>query len=166
MKKFDMQLWKVCLLIFMVLFVTEGCTKKTNPDGREDVSGTITLNGKPLEGGSGIRFDPVDGDHTAGGSGQIMTGKYLLTGQDGVKPGKYIVRIHATAAFDKRTNTYATNETDIGHEYSVKLVPDEFNMGSKIEFEVLKGKKNVFNYDIVTDFKPERVDKREKRAVE
>ncbi|MDO4587339.1 MAG: hypothetical protein Q4C95_08585 [Planctomycetia bacterium] len=152
-------------LCCLILFNLTGCEKK-NPDGRENVSGMITLNGEPLQGSAGIHFDPVDGDKTAGGHGQIMTGKYLLTGQDGVKPGKYIVRISALATFDKRTDDYATADTLFEHEYTVTVVPPEFNVGSTIEFEVVKGKKNIFDYDIKTDFQPEKVSKGAKPVVE
>ncbi|MDO5309711.1 MAG: hypothetical protein Q4G03_09540 [Planctomycetia bacterium] len=144
------------VLLLCGLCLTTGCKKK-NPDNRQDVQGMITLNGEPLGRdfcSAGIQFDAVGDDKSAGGHGQIMRGKYLLTQQDGVKPGKYIVRITAFATFDKTTNTYATPETTMENELQMTLVPEEFNSASTIEFEVVQGKKNVFDYDIKTDFGP------------
>jgi hypothetical protein len=56
--------------------------------------------------------------------------------------------------YDKITNARRTPETPGANEVVMKVIPDEFNINSNIEFEVVKGKKNVFNYDIVTDFQP------------
>ena len=44
-------------------------------------------------------------------------------------------------------------EEDDGQGYMVSLVPPEFNEQSTIEFEVVAGQKNVFDYDIKTELK-------------
>ena len=145
-----------CLLM-LVAFMS-GCKKNVNPDGRLDVSGKITMNGQPIRGSATVRFDPVGDDKMAGGSARIDgKGNYLLTGQDGIKPGKYIVRISAVDTFDKTTNTWRTAETPEGREYAVRVVPRDFNDNSTLEFDAADGKKNVFNYDIVSDAEPERI---------
>ncbi|MDR3199762.1 MAG: hypothetical protein LBU34_17995 [Planctomycetaceae bacterium] len=141
----------------MFLFLS-GC-QHNNPDGRENVSGRILLNGQPLEGSARIVFDPLDGDSRNGGSGQILSGNFFLTQQDGVKPGKYCVRIFATVTYDKTTNAPATKETLDYNEYTMDIIPPEFNVDSSLEFEVIKGKKNIYNYNIETPFKPKRVNK-------
>lgn len=132
-----------------------GCSGTTNPDGRENVSGTITLNGAPLTAMSGIVFSPAVEGSTDGGQGQITAGKYSLTGADGVKPGKYIVRITASVDFDIKTGKPADNTIQFGSEVPVDVLPPEFNKDSTIEFEVVSGANNVFNYDIKTDYVPE-----------
>lgn len=136
-----------------LLLTSFGCKGPENPDGRENVSGKITLNGQPLMGLAGIRFDPVDGGD-GGGKGQIKQGVYSITGYDAVKPGKYTVRIFASVDYDRKTGKLADNQILEGDAIAVDLVPAEFNSNSKIEFEVVKGKNNVFNYDVVTDFVP------------
>ena len=145
-----------CLMV--ALFFVVGCKKNTNPDGRMDVSGKIMMNGAPIRGSATIRFDAVGNSKLDGGSGRIdANGNYLLTGQDAVKPGKYIVRITSVDTFDKETDTWRTAETPEGREYAVRVVPREFNDESKIEFEVVAEKKNVFKYEFTTDKQPERI---------
>ena len=141
-------------LLALPLIAALGCSSVENPDGRENVSGTITINDQPLTGIAGIKFEPIDKQGDGGGQGQIRTGKYMLTGFDGVKPGKYLVRITASVDFDKTTGKIADNTLQFGNEVPVDVVPPEFNRDSKIEFEVVAGKDNVFNYDIVTDYVP------------
>ncbi|MDD3468643.1 MAG: hypothetical protein PHE53_01525 [Thermoguttaceae bacterium] len=143
-----------CLLLCGLFLTLSGCGK-ANPDGRENVSGTVKINGEPVKGTAGIRFDPIGEDKTAGGSGQIMESKYLLTQQDGVKPGKYIVRINAKTTFDRKTGKVADNTLKFGNEVDVELVPPEYNTQSKQEVEIVAGGKNVFDFDIKSDIKPD-----------
>jgi hypothetical protein len=146
-------------ILFSILFLVFSGCQPDNPDGRENVSGQILLNGQPLEGSSRIVFDPIEGDSRNGGGGQIRSGNFLLTQQDGIKPGKYCVRIFATLTYDKTTNTLATKETLDYNEYTMDIIPPEFNVNSSLEFEAVKGNKNVYNYDIKTSFKPKRINK-------
>ncbi|MDR2705994.1 MAG: hypothetical protein LBC02_09475 [Planctomycetaceae bacterium] len=134
-----------------------GC-QHTNPDGREDVSGKITLNGVPITATSAnIVFDPLETDPMAGGVGTILRdGAFHLTGANAIKPGRYRIRFSANISYDSTTLQPATPQTDIVNFYNVSLLPDEFTTEkSTLTFEVMKGKKNVFNYDIVTDYKPD-----------
>lgn len=145
---------RLSFLVAGLALAVFGCgSEPPNPDGRETVTGAITLNGSPLIGTAGIRFEPVDGG-TGGGSAQINEGSFVASGYDGLMPGKYIVRIVAVANFDKTTGQPADNTVAFGNEVSVQMVPPEFNEKSTIEFEVVEGGENVFNYDIKTDYKP------------
>lgn len=140
------------LLGLILLFYFPGCRKVKNPDGRLDVSGKITLNGKSFEGASRstITFTPLDSpeSETLTTTFNTKTGRYLLTRQDGLKPGKYRVRLYAIAQYDRKTNQPISPATLDDDVYQVVLIPKEFNVDSTIEFEVAANKKNVFDYDI------------------
>lgn len=154
MKRYSVLSLSVSLLLGGLFLTLVGCGK-ANPDGRENVSGTVKINGEPVKGTAGIRFEPTGEDKTAGGSGQIMESKYFLTQQDGVKPGKYIVRISVKTTFDRKTGKVADNTLEFGNEVDVELVPPEYNTQSKQEVEVVEGGKNVFDFDIKSDIKPD-----------
>ena len=155
------------LLVLLCVFpCLAGCSKQGNPEGRLDVSGTVTFNGSPfgVSGSYDIAFVSVD-DPSAGPSRAPIdptTGKFKCTMQDGLKPGKYRVKFSAMAEYDKRTNKpidpeYAKN-ADVGEGvkvgYYVSLLPPDFNENSTIEFEAVGGKKNVFDYNIETSYVP------------
>jgi len=145
------------LIATMALCHSIGC-QKANPEGRENVSGTITLNGKPIDPkwNASITFVPSDGrDVDDGGGEQIAQGRYLLTGIGGVKPGKYKVKLYVTQYYDIKTSEPSTEATGEFDNIHVSMIPNEFNENSTLEFEVVQGKKNIFNYDIVTDFVPD-----------
>ena len=149
---------------FCTLLLLPGCSRKPqNPDGRLDVSGTITLNGGPFEKADmrTIIFDPLD-DPSSGISSttfDLATGQYLCTMQDALSPGRYRVKIIAQALYDKRTNKPVgpdfgqQGDDDDGQGYWVPLIPPTFNAESTLEFEVVSGKKNVFDYDVVAEVK-------------
>lgn len=142
------------LLVAVAALSFIGCgSEPPNPDGRETITGNITLNGEPLSGMAGISFVPVDGGD-GGGKAQIKQGSFIASGYDGVKPGKHIVKIFATVDFDRKTGKIADNQIQFGNEVTVELIPPEFNEESTIEFEVVSGGSNVFDYDIKTDYEP------------
>jgi len=144
------------LCIFLTGFM--GCGKAPNPDGREDVWGQITLNGEPVRTGMiAFRSQEKEGrDGEAGGS--ITKGKFFLTGRDGVKPGEYKVVLFATDEYDIQTGELPTFETTADRLRSVDLIPAEFNSKSTLTFTVEKGKKNIFDYDVVAE--PPKVPKK------
>ena len=128
-----------------------------------DVSGTIKLNGQLLTNSGSIKFEPIGGNPQDGGSGRINDSKFLLTGMDGVIPGKYKVKINVEQMYDRKTGEPSTPQTGDFDSYRVYFVPPEFNSQSTIEFEVVRGKRNVFDYDIVTDYKPDTAPPRGRR---
>lgn len=83
--------------ILTISFALMGCNRgpRPNPDYRI-VTGTVTLNGSPIEKVS-ITFIPADGQGEAATGLSDAQGKYLLTateslvGEAGTKPGKYKV---------------------------------------------------------------------------
>ncbi|GHT44870.1 hypothetical protein FACS189454_03390 [Planctomycetales bacterium] len=153
-----MKLFYFSSFCFLLCFVVvTGCAPK-NPDGRVDVTGTILLNGVPLNGAGGVVLDPIDGQRGDGGRSPILNGKIFFTKRSAPKPGKYTVRIYSVQDFDSVTKKSILVDGKYqvqGTTYLAKVIPDEFNVNSKIEFEVVKGRRNVFNYNIVTDYKPE-----------
>lgn len=64
------------------------------------------------------------------------------------------MKIFATVDVDRKTGKIADNTIEFGNEVTVNLVPPEFNEKSTIEFEVVAGGGNKFDYDIKTDYVP------------
>lgn len=73
--------WSPLLLTLLVL-VSAGCGK-SNPLGRQAVTGTISLNGQPLEHGT-IEFSP-QGEGTASGA-VIENGSFSIPADKGLPP--------------------------------------------------------------------------------
>lgn len=126
--------------------MTAGCSDPY--EGRMAISGTITLEGQPLADGA-IIFEPAGGQGTTSGA-SITNGKYTIERKDGLKPGKYTVRI---------TSGDGTTPNDLSEEeaaspggstniVSVDRIPPEYNEKSTQSVDVLADGDNVFDYAI------------------
>lgn len=73
------------------LFVGVGCADQ-DPHGRESLTGTVTLHGRPLDAGT-IEFLPPDPDHGLGARGQVQDGRFAIPRSQDVPPGTYRVLI-------------------------------------------------------------------------
>jgi hypothetical protein len=83
------QWWMVALACFIAS--AWGCS---GGDGRLAVSGTVTVDGKPLEAGA-ISFAPEPGSDANTAGGVVKQGKFDLPSSAGLKPGKYRVNVTA-----------------------------------------------------------------------
>src|SRR5262245_61063665 len=77
--------------VVLFVFAASGCTQ--DPLGRHAVSGTVKVDGAPLEKGN-ISFQPTEGQPTSGGA-MVLAGKYSVPRESGLVAGKYRVSINA-----------------------------------------------------------------------
>jgi hypothetical protein len=128
-------------LAAVCLWAAAGCAKQPT-NGRQPVSGKVTLKGAPLENGS-IQFLPPDAGGALSG-GVISKGEYSISAKQGLPVGKYKVFISAAAS-----GASASEEMpgDAGPE-AEELIPPEFNVNSDKTVDVAADKENVFNFDI------------------
>jgi hypothetical protein len=125
------------------LVVLAGCSDQYK--GRSAISGKVQLKGQPIKEGS-ISFEPLEGQDTRGGA-PISNGAYEIPRPNGLKPGKYLVRVTAgdgkTPADDEAAGP--GGNTNI---VSKDLVPPEWNVRSKQEVTVKADEPNKFDFDI------------------
>jgi hypothetical protein len=121
--------------------------------GRREVTGTVTLEGEPLKTGI-ILFTPLDGQDTQG-STPLANGEYRITRVQGLKPGKYLVRI---TAGDGKTPTNSEIGQPGGNANIVSwdLIPDDFGYNSKQQVEVKADAENRFDFPIPKANTPRR----------
>jgi hypothetical protein len=134
------------LLVLAALFV--GCGPE-NPLGRKALSGSVTLDGGPLEQGN-IEFHPLSEGGTQSG-GVITDGSYSIPAHQGATPGKYRVSI---------IDFVPTPPLPEGHMPGDDLppspppkVPPAWNSKSKKTIEVSKDGPLEFDFDIETKAK-------------
>jgi len=125
--------------IILILFLA-GCTNN-NPQGRLPISGEVTLNDQPLEGGS-ISFDPI-GSQTerVQSGGEIVNGKYEIAAPQGLLPGEYQVQITSMIIDPK-----AAPPKDGEPPKMINIVPPQFGSKTTQKVTVEKGKENRFDF--------------------
>jgi hypothetical protein len=80
----------VCLLWVGVVGIS-GCGPS---DGRLAVSGSVTVDGEPLDGAA-INFQPATGTRGHSSGGPVQTGSFRVAAEQGLLPGTYRVTIIA-----------------------------------------------------------------------
>jgi hypothetical protein len=126
----------------LAIAALSGCSHDS--EGRQGVSGTVTLDGAPIQTGS-INFTPTEGQATAGG-GVISNGKFAIPRDNGLLPGKYRVAVSAPAGSDKPVPVMPGEAPPLAKD----LVPPEWNTASNQIVEVKTGRANTFPFEIST----------------
>jgi len=111
--------------------------------GKTSVTGTVTFDGKPVDGG-GITFF-ASGAREPAASGRIVDGKYSIPATEKLSAGVYRVEINWLKGTGKKTK----NESDPGteSEETAQVIPAEYNTASKLSFEIKSGS-NTANFDL------------------
>jgi hypothetical protein len=147
-------LWKraFALLVFAPLFVI-GCADPYA--GRNAISGLVKLKGEPIKAGV-IFFDPLDKQDTSSGA-PIANGEYNIDRKQGLKAGKYRIRVTAgdgVTPAHRFGGKGEVQEEEAGapggsrNIVSKDLIPASWNTLSQQEVTVDASRANRFDFDI------------------
>jgi hypothetical protein len=127
-----------------VVCVCAGCGP---PSDRLEITGNVTLDGAPLDGGS-IRFTS-SGDEPVAAGAMIENGAYKIPQEKGLPPGTYYVDISAP---DTSAPPVMARATPGGRGIPVARdrIPPEYNINSKQTVEVSSDSDNHFTFAIVS----------------
>jgi hypothetical protein len=132
-------------LLWAAALVVVGCGPRSD---RLEISGTITLDGAPLDRGS-IRFTSTGEQKQMAAGAMIRDGAYLIPQEKGLLPGVYHLEIHAPDADAPPIRVSATPGGP-----SIPVAPDripaEYNIESDKTVQVTADGANVFDFAIVS----------------
>lgn len=124
------------------LLALTGCSGQ-----RADVSGSVRLDGQPVDEGS-IQFIPVEGTAGPGAGGIIKDGRYHITRDKGVTAGKNRVELRAFRKSGRKVQD-PTGLPGVKAEERVQAFPPEYNDRSTVVKEVRSGS-NTIDFDVHT----------------
>ena len=133
------------VVAFSLLFIA-GCGKDT---GRLKISGEVTFDGAPLDGGS-IRFTLIESETTLASGAMIRNGKYNIPKEKGLLPGTYHLEISAPDTNGPTTMARAAPGGP-GIPVAVERIPPEYNIDSDKTIEVTIDGDNHFVFEIVSE---------------
>jgi hypothetical protein len=144
-----------CCLIsagLIAVVAAVGCSRSD----KTEVFGEVKLNGQPLADGD-ISFLPELGAAASQSSAAIQQGSYRLTGEWGLVPGTYEVRINAYRAPTDKSNMLPGGSLDKppetpGIPNREQFLPKKFNTESTLEKLVVAPGKTKIKQDY--DLKP------------
>lgn len=129
--------------------VLAGCSDEYG--GRKQVTGNVTIKGQAIKEGI-ITFIPLDGQGTESGA-PILNGKYKVPRNQGLKAGKYLVRMTAGDGKSPDADAEAGAPGGSTNIVSVDLVPDDWSVKTKQQVEVKESGANNFDFSI-PDYNP------------
>jgi hypothetical protein len=133
------------ILLPLLLLPVLGCgSGKSN---RGAVSGTVRLDGKPIERGS-ILFTPIEGAHGAVAGGEIENGRYQLPALRGPAIGLNRVEIRAMRKTGKMAPKAFGRPGETVPE-QVEAIPPQFNSKSKLKLKIDLGD-NTADFDVTS----------------
>jgi hypothetical protein len=134
----------VHLLILVLLISLAGCGAKSD---RLEITGTVTLDGVPLDEGS-IRFTSM-GEKKISSGALVQQGEYHIPRETGLTVGAYHVEITApdTKAPPVMVQVVPGKR---GMPTQPDRIPPEYNVNSKQKVDVSEDGDNHFVFDIVT----------------
>src|SRR5258708_2188346 len=138
-------LFPVCLIVNLCLVSACGSGSQ-----RAEVSGTVSLNGVPIEEGS-IQFIPVEGTTGPSTGGVIKDGKYRIPRENGAVIGKNRVELRAFGMSGKKIQD-PTAPPGVLTDQRVQVFPPEYSDASTVIKEIHSGS-NVINFEVRTDGK-------------
>jgi hypothetical protein len=108
---------------------------------RGAVSGTVTLDGAPIEKGM-ITFEPAEGSGLSKVAAEIVAGKYELPADRGPLPGKYKVEFTSQKKTGRKV---PTGDGDATIDETEQALPPKFNTQSTYSVDITRGaNKNDF----------------------
>lgn len=115
-----------------------GCSNST----REPVSGTVTLDGKPLAYGI-IHFSP-QGHAAASSGGMVEDGKFEIPGDKGLQPGSYAVEIQAFKKTGRMVRDFPS-DPERPEQRSVQI-----NEAGQLKATIDVGNKDALEFHVTT----------------
>jgi len=136
------------MIIVAAAALAAGCSN--DPLGRHAISGTVNVDGAPLQSGY-ISSHPTEGHATSGGA-VGSAGKYAVPREGGLVAGKYRVAIHAPAPGTGRLGP-ATGPPGEAVPAPSELLPPEWNTASIHYIEIKPQGPFFFPFEVSTTAK-------------
>jgi hypothetical protein len=120
-----------------------GCGGSADDLPRQAVSGTVTLDGKPLELGV-IQFRPASAQEPLPAGAEIKDGMFSIPRVEGPTPGNYRVFINSSGP--KKALTAAETSGEKLPGIQPDLIPAKYNSNSTLTAKVEADKPNTFEF--------------------
>jgi hypothetical protein len=132
------------VVIAAAAIIFTGCGPRSD---RLEISGSVTLDGAPLDSGS-IRFTSL-GEKKISSGAMIQQGEYNIPQEKGLTPGTYHVEI-TSPDVNARPVMVPVGPGGRGVPTQPERIPPQFNENSKEKVEVSADSDNHFVFDIVS----------------
>ena len=150
--------WQQFVPVLLLATLLLGCGPG-NPLGRRAISGSVSLDGAPLDQGS-IEFAPKETRGGVGTGAMLLNGQYSIPTLKGLPPGKYIVRISSAEPREESSLKRPTGPPGSGTSGPAgpaafdmtgikrNRIPARYNAESQLVVEVTEEGENKFDFKL------------------
>ena len=114
---------------------------------RAQVSGSVRVDGQPLESGS-ISFLPAAGTQGPTAGAEIKQGTYSVAAESGLAPGKYSVQIKASRKTGRRIKDGFPHPPDDMVDEIEQFLPPKYNTQSELTAELKPGSNKGKDFEL------------------
>lgn len=132
-------------LVAVLLAVVTGCGGG-GVDGRLAVSGSVTMNGAPLNDAT-IEFVPTQPGVSSFGGASIFDGEYRIAARRGLMPGQYKVMISMAGSAPEPKAEAIPGDSSLV-PVAPELIPAKYNSESLLTAEVTPSGENRFDFEL------------------
>jgi len=121
-----------------------------SPTDRCAVSGAITLDDRPVDGGN-IQICPIDSKQASVSGALIQAGRYSIPCETGLTPGKYRVRIYWAEKIDPKLLEVVMDGSRGPRKnppQAKERIPVKYNAESELTIEVRQDGANKFDFKL------------------
>lgn len=138
---------RTLLFIVMLLLLPPcGACRPGNPLNLQPVSGSVTLDGQPLDSGT-IEFVPTGVSNGLLSGALIANGQYSVPVDKGLPPGKYTVRVFSAGAIANVPSGPPGSEAPAPAR---ERIPAKYNVNSQLTAEINAGGTTTFNFELTS----------------
>jgi hypothetical protein len=143
-----MQIWRSACAFGVLLAIPSLTGCGGGPAGLYGISGTVKVDGAPLESGA-ISFEAMEGQRASSGA-VVSGGEFKIPTAHGLSEGKYRVVVHASTRGSVGGQAAADAPPGESPPPPKELIPPDWNESSTHTIEVKKGGPFVFSFEIAT----------------
>jgi hypothetical protein len=132
--------------LLLIAVAVAGCGSAGDGIARQAVSGSVTLDGKPLDHGE-ITLSPIEQGPSAGGT--IAAGAFAIDQSGGPALGKYRAMIVSIRPTGRRVRD-ADGPPGSTVDEMANTIPDRYNTRTELEIEVKNQAPNRFTFDLLS----------------
>lgn len=131
-------------LVAAVLLTASGCGE--GAEGRKAVSGTVTMNGAPLNDAM-IEFSPMSTDGGSFSGAAIVDGEYSIPANKGLLPGQYKVMVTMAGSAPEPELDEMPGDSSVV-PVAPELIPAKYNSESTLTAQVESSGENTFDFEL------------------
>jgi hypothetical protein len=131
----------VAFAVILAISLSAGCGRG---NGRLGLSGSVRLDGAPIDGGA-IQFVPATGPILTTAGALIVGGRYTVAAKQGLLPGTYRVSV-----FSPEPSKGPGLITGVSAPPRRERIPERYNVKSELTVEVRENTANRFDFDLTT----------------